>query len=216
MATAEVIASENLTIISAEELNRQIDQLGENERERRAILDRLNQQVAQLISAATEKLQPLVTAGENLCQTIETYATAHRPELTGNRKTKTVKLPSGNLSWRLPSKPAVIFTEDEEELRLQLEKLGLVGFFVEKKEYVPDRDKMIEEKDKLRSIQGIEFKQDEKFSIKPLNINAEITAEKIRKSLPKQKEEASDGAPSDQPAAQQEATTVSLRRKKPR
>lgn len=160
---------------SREELEQWVAQIGELTRqidEARADLDRT---IAAATNMAAESVNPLKASQEELVCGVAAYAESHRDELTLGGKTKTVKLSTGTLHWRL-TPPAVSLTKVAMVLA-ELKKRRLKRFIRTKEEV--NKEALLEEPKVAATIKGVKITQVEEFSIKP-NETPEVLGGKKR------------------------------------
>ena len=101
---------------------------------------------------------------EALVQGLRSFAEANRPTLTNDGKLKTVKFPTGIISWRVTN---AVEIEDPETVVAELEKLGL-GRFIESKVVKSLKKGLLkDEEQNLQAIKGITFEHGENFAVKP-------------------------------------------------
>ncbi len=100
---------------------------------------------------------------KTLTVAVQTWAEAHRDELTQHGKVKTCALTTGEICWRTRP-PSVRVTGAEAVLDL-LRRLGL-GRFIRVKEEV-NREAILNEPAALVGVPGIKISQEEDFVVSP-------------------------------------------------
>lgn len=98
------------------------------------------------------------------------YAQANRDDLTQKGKTKTIKLVTGAILWRL-TPPAVRVIKEAEKVIRWLKRNKLKRFVRVREEI--DRRAMLRELEIAATIPGIEIERDEEFVVKPDMIETE-------------------------------------------
>ncbi|MCA0175201.1 MAG: host-nuclease inhibitor Gam family protein [Proteobacteria bacterium] len=102
-----------------------VRQLGDLQRAQAARLAQLDAAIAELQQAAAPTLTALGGQIEALHHAIQTWAEGHRAELTGNHKTKTVNLITGEISWR--QRPPSVTVRNAETTVTYLYQVGLAS-----------------------------------------------------------------------------------------
>lgn len=158
-------------------------QIGKEERTINAIQSEFNAEVDKLKSKAMTNVKPHQIKEMQLIQGLFAFAESHRHELTKDGKLKTVKLPTGNFSWRL-NPPSVSLSNVKSILKILKEK-GLKHFIRTKEEI--NKEAMLKEPDIAKEIKGVSIKQDEYFIVVPAELEVEITTHtnKLKKVISK-------------------------------
>lgn len=145
--------------LEAEDL---LARIGRNQRKLTAIESRLTDRVTKLQQEAAQEAGPLNAEIEEDFRRLHLWAEAHRDELlTGN--CKTVKLATGELSWRV-SPPRCTIT-GEAAVIAALRKHGLTDA-IRTKETV-DKETILKDPDRFDGVKGISVSQKEDFIAKP-------------------------------------------------
>ncbi|MCW5830173.1 MAG: host-nuclease inhibitor Gam family protein [Deltaproteobacteria bacterium] len=143
----------------AEEL---LARIGKNQRKVTAIESRLSDRVTKLQQEAAQEAEPLNAEIENDFQRLHLWAEANRGALLeGN--SKTAKLATGELSWRV-SPPKCTLT-GEAAVIASLKKHGLEDA-IRTKETV-DKETILDDPARFDGIKGISVTQKEDFIAKP-------------------------------------------------
>lgn len=139
----------------------------------------MNDELAAVKAKYEKQAQPLNEHIENLFQGVHIWAEANRSILLKG-KSKTVKLATGELSWRntppsvsLPRKPKALEAVIEELKRADL------GHLVRVKEEV-NKEAVLDDTEAVKGIAGIKIKQREEFVAKPFESQIE-RAEPVKK-----------------------------------
>lgn len=160
---------------SREAVNALIYEIGEHQRLRQAIQDKLDADVAALKKAAesTAKVQSDSIA-EKLGQ-VHAWCLAHRDEITDDGKTKTVKFGNGEVSWR--NRPPGVWLArgmKVEDVIASLQKLGkrFAHFLRPKVEL--DKEAMLKDPELARAVPGVRIgSAGEDFTVKPVALQLE-------------------------------------------
>jgi len=158
---------------SREELNDRVAQVGGLQRRLQTIGAKLNRQVAAAQARAAEEVSPLEQRLDELVNGIDAYCQSHRDELTNDGKKRIVKLPSGEVGWRL-TPPAVTLPDNVKAFLALLKQLGLYHFIRTKEEV--DKQAMLKEPETAETIEGVTIGQREEFIIKPVELQVSIVA----------------------------------------
>lgn len=160
---AQVYASQSRDDVQAD-----IRQIGDLQRERMRLHADLNDRVAILSAAAAPALKVLDDGIAKLQGGVHTWCEAHREELCG--KGKSANLITGEVAWRL--RPPSVRVSGAEAVIANLKTLGLVQFVRVKEEV--NKEALLNEPDKARAIPGISISEGvEDFSITPFELDTE-------------------------------------------
>lgn len=85
---------------SVAEASRYIAEIGEAQRRHDELQAQLNRTIADVKAAFEERAEPLRSGIEAWRLGVQIWAEANRAELTQHGRTKTVKLPTGEIAWR--------------------------------------------------------------------------------------------------------------------
>jgi len=123
-----------------------------------------------------------VTADEaelnQLVEVLYAYAHANRETLTVD--SKTVKLPTGTISWKL-SPQAIELLDEEEVVVARFEALEMPRFVRTKKEL--DKEQALKEPKVIEGVEGIAIIQRENFVIKPSQTSLTVNASFVENAL---------------------------------
>jgi phage host-nuclease inhibitor protein Gam len=149
-----------------------IAEIGKRQRERDRIQAAMNDEIAAIKKRYEEQAEPHGERITELADGVQTWAEAHRAELTDGGKVKTAQLPSGELRWRLP--PPSVSIKGSEMVIEKLQELRLSRFLRERIEI--DKEAILADQDAVASIKGITIKQDEQFEIVPFETRLQKAA----------------------------------------
>ncbi len=152
-----------------EEVNEAIAQIGAAQRERDRIATAMNEELAAVRARYELEAAPHASVIEQFRQGIHIWAEANRIELTREGKTKTVKLASGEISWR--TRPPKVRITGEGIVAEALKRLGLERFLRTKVEI--DKNAILADPDAVAGVKGIALSQGEDFVIRPFETEIE-------------------------------------------
>lgn len=168
---------------SIDEANALLAEYGELFNEAAHIEADMNAALAKAKSDAEEQAKPVAERMLQVFDALNAYAGAHRKDLTQDGKTKTVKLPAGEIGWRM-NPPSVkwksgfngekivagikALIDDVVIKTLQdAERLGSLRGFIRTKEE-PNKDAMGDNPDLAREIPGVKIgSSGEQFFLAP-------------------------------------------------
>lgn len=156
--------------------------LGRRQRQAQRLADRIDAQVARCRDEGNDKLRPVLERMLDLFLGLKNFAEAHRDELTEQREKKTVRLATGDLSWR--NTPPKLEIDDAEQALKQILKMKIEEF-VRRPPPEIDKDALKKNPDAARAIAGVRITQVEEFRAKPEAATAELTARAIGDALTK-------------------------------
>lgn len=162
--TAAAVAFKN-----REEVNEAIAQIGAAQRERERIATAMNEELAAVRARYEQEAIPHAGVIEQFRQGIHIWAEANRGELTRDGKTKTVKLASGEISWR--TRPPKVRITGEGIVAEALKRLGLERFLRTKVEI--DKTAILADPNAVAGMKGIAISQGEDFVIRPFETEIE-------------------------------------------
>jgi phage host-nuclease inhibitor protein Gam len=165
------------TIEHASEL---LGELGEKQREAKAVADETDAEVTRIKEASEAKLLRLQHEIAKIFIMLRSFANVRRHELTDGGKKKTIELATGVLSWRMT--PFKVGIEDEEAVLAKIEELGL-DQFLRHPPAVIDRDALKKDLTAAGNIPGITITQVEEFRVKPESGTGELNASTVNKLL---------------------------------
>ena len=166
--------------INIDEATNFIGEIGDLERLIKDESGELERQVTALRIATAARVEPMKAQVLAIVNGLFAYATRNRDVLTAGGK-KTVELPTGTFRWRLT--PPSVSIDDSEAVIARIKKLGLDAQFLRVREDV-DKDAMLKDPEKARSIEGVLIGGQEEFVVKPLTFDTEIV-KKVRKKTAK-------------------------------
>lgn len=151
------------------EVNTAIVEIGQRQRDRDRIESDMNAALAATRKEYEDQALPHAERIKELANGVQTYCEAHRAELTNDGKTKTAKLASGEVSWRM--RPPSVAVRGMAAVIEALKKLKLARFIRTKEEL--DKDAVLKDPDAVNAIKGISVTQREDFVIKPFSTDLE-------------------------------------------
>lgn len=152
-----------------EEVNEAIAQIGIAQRERNRIDTAMNEELAAVRARHEQDAAPHAAVIKELGHGVQIWAEAHRDDLTRDGRTKTVKLASGEFSWR--TRPPRVRITGEGIVIQALRKLGLDRFIRTKEEI--DKTAILADPEAVSTVKGISLTQGEDFVIKPFETEIE-------------------------------------------
>jgi phage host-nuclease inhibitor protein Gam len=155
---------------SIEEVDSLVAHIGELQREVSAKQSAMNKQIEALKGHYGPQVDLLVQAINQDLEAIEAYAAVNRNHLTGDGKTKTIKLRSGTISWR--NTPKSVTIRGVQQVIDRLKALGLTQYIRVKEEV--DKNAILANPDKALAIEGVKLTQREEFVVVPSNSQAEV------------------------------------------
>lgn len=156
--------------------------LGRRQRQAQRLADRIDAQVARCRDEGNDKLRPVLERMMALFLGLKDFADAHRDELTEQRDKKTVRLATGELSWR--NTPPKLEIADVDAALKQILKMKITEF-VRRPPPEIDKDALKKNPDAARAIVGVRITQVEEFRAKPEAATADLTAKAIGDALTK-------------------------------
>lgn len=157
---------------SRDEASNFVHMIGVHQRERERLEAAMNDRLAKTKANYEETAKPHAEAIVQLMRGLEIWAAANRDALTEGGKTKTARLATGELRWRM-TPPAVALKSVKDVLAALVEK-GL-GRFIRRKDEV-NKEAILEEPDAVKEIAGIVIGQHEEFVIVPFETKLEEVA----------------------------------------
>ena len=149
-----------------------IAEIGRRQRERDRITAAMNDELAVIKKRYEELAAPHGARIDELAEGVQTWAEAHRLELTDQGKVKTAALPSGELRWR--TTPPSVSIKAADKVIEALRTLKLTRFLREKVEV--DKEAILAEPDAVEHIKGITVSQKEEFVIVPFEAELQQAA----------------------------------------
>lgn len=145
-------------------------EIGERRRELTLIGAVMNDEIARIKEIREKEAEPHRRRIEALTEGLETWAAAHRDELTRGGRTKTVALGTGRIKWRVTPPRAVI--RGVTRVIVALKAAGLTRFLRIKEDI--DREALLAEPDAVAGIKGITIEQREEFVVEPFGAKLEV------------------------------------------
>lgn len=160
-----------------EEAERMLAELGIAQREVAEIETRMNAVLAKVKEDFENEAKPLNATITSNFASIQGYAEANRDALLADGS-KTVKLSTGELKWRL-TPPSVRITGADVVIET-LKRLGM-GRFVRPKEEI-NKEAILSDTKAVEGVKGIDIGQTEEFVVKPFSSEIEraATSKKVR------------------------------------
>ena len=163
MAVKKVLVNRNIPH-DRQDLCEKMRELGRLERIRESITIEMNEKISNLKTRYSEECKEYDNKISSLQEGIASYCEVHRDELTDNGKTKTVKLPTGTLSWRFCPPSCRI---SKPEVVLETLKAKKLARFIRIKEEI-SKDLILSDIDAVAGIKGITIVQGkEELTIEP-------------------------------------------------
>lgn len=160
-----------------EDLARAVARVGSLQRKINEAVNRAEEAIAQIKEALSAEIAGPTRELEDAALGIQAYAESNRNELTDGGKTKTVRLPTGSVLWRMTPPRTVL--KKVEEVLARIEELGLTRFIRTKKEV--DKEQLLKEPLVAEGIKGVTIVQNEEFVIKPDEVGVEEIVTKSSK-----------------------------------
>jgi phage host-nuclease inhibitor protein Gam len=158
---------------TAEEANDFIARLGAAQRERVLIETAMNEELAAAKARHEATAAPHKAKAEALIRGLQTYAEAHRTELTKDGRVKFHRFGAGEVSWR--TRPPKVTIRGLETVIDALKRLGL-GRFLRVKEEV-NKEAMLAEPETAATVAGVSIgSAGEDFIVKPFETELEEVA----------------------------------------
>ena len=154
---------------SRDEAAQCVARIGEAQRERDRIQAQLNDDLNVIREEYEDRARPFAEVIETNLAAVQVWAEFNRDELLKG-KLKTVKLSTGEVSWR--KRPASVAIRGVDAVIEALKKLGLPKFVRTKEEI--DKQAILADRDVVKQVKGISINDDqEDFVVKPFETNLE-------------------------------------------
>jgi phage host-nuclease inhibitor protein Gam len=141
-----------------------IKALGDTQRELARVETEMNDAIAEITQTYQPRIDELKANIAAKQTGIQTWAEAHREELTEGGKTKTANLITGLVQWR--QRPPSVTIRGVDAVLETLERLGLSRFIRTKRE--PNKEAMLNEPEAVKGVAGITIVQGvEDFIVTP-------------------------------------------------
>jgi phage host-nuclease inhibitor protein Gam len=157
---------------SREEVTLAILTIGRATRERTRIEAAMNDRIAAIKAQAEAEAEIWSRVIKQHVVDVQLWCEAHRDELTGNGRTKTANLGSGEVAWRMSPKKVVL--KGMEAVIALLRERGLPRFIRTKEEV--NKEAILLEPEAVRGLPGIKIEQAEEFVITPFEAKLEEAA----------------------------------------
>lgn len=159
-----------LNLQDIEETQGAIKELGDLQREFLRITTQMNDKIAIITEEYAPELEAYKKDMDILQKGIQSFCESRRDNLTQNGKVKTVKLTTGEVSWR--QRPPSVSLRGMESVLEMLKKLGLDRLIRVKEEV--NKDAILNEPETVKGIAGISVRTGvEDFIIKPFENKAQ-------------------------------------------
>lgn len=146
-----------------------IKALGDTQRELARVETEMNDAIAEITQTYQPRIDELKAKVAAKQTGIQTWAEAHREELTEGGKTKTANLITGLVQWR--QRPPSVTIRGVDAVLETLERLGLSRFIRTKRE--PNKEAMLNEPEAVTGVAGIKIVQGiEDFIVTPFEQEA--------------------------------------------
>ena len=157
-----------------EQYNEAIRELGDLQRDLARISADMGDELAAVKEDYETIAEPYRQRVQALVSGLQTYSEAHRALLTDNYKVKTVTFTTGEVCWRLDT-PSVRLLETEESVIAECEVFGFEHFI--RRTPSLDKNAIKADPDNARKIEGLRITQNEKFEVKPFDMElAEVAS----------------------------------------
>jgi len=147
-----------------------LSRIGHEERKIEKVSTEMNEQIEQLKARAIDELTPIQEKMDQLVDAFFAFVQSHRDELTENGKIKTIKWPTGKISWRVT--PRKVNLRDIKGILARLKELKLEQFIRTIEEV--NKEAILKEQKLAETVKGISVTQTEIFTIEPAKTNIEI------------------------------------------
>lgn len=148
---------------SLDEVNEAVAEIGRRQRERERIQAEMNDDLAAVRAKYETAAKPHAERITELTLGVKVWCEANRDLLTREGKTKTARLATGEVSWRM--RPPSVLVRGADAVIDALRKLKLDRFLRIKTEL--DREAILADPEAVAPIKGLAISQKEDFVIKP-------------------------------------------------
>lgn len=148
-----------------------VAEIGSASRQLARIEATMNDELAVIKERFEAAAEPHRQQIKTLTVAVQTWAEAHRDELTQHGKVKTCVLTSGEIGWR--TRPPSVRVSGAEAVLDLLRRLGLDRFIRQKEEI--NREAILNEPAAVAGVPGLRISQEEDFVVSPFT--AELAAE---------------------------------------
>lgn len=154
---------------------RMIRRVGQIERRREALRSRLNNKVALVQKRFLAEVEPLDIEEQGLVEALMAFDRAHH-EVAAFRGKRTLNFPTGDIGRRLT--PPALKIEDEDVALADLVGKGLEQFYRVYHEI--NREALLNAPEVVRTIPGAAIERQEKFFVKPKELDVSASDRKSR------------------------------------
>jgi phage host-nuclease inhibitor protein Gam len=158
-----------------EELTSAVARVGSLQRTIESARSRADEKIAEIQEALAREIAEPTSELNDTVLGIQAYAESNR-ELLTEGKTKTVRLPTGVVLWRIT--PPRIALSKIEEVIARFKQLGFTRFIRTKEEV--DKEQMLKESVVAGGIVGVSVVQHEEFVVKPNETAVEVVMKGAR------------------------------------
>ena len=171
---------------------RLLKEIGDAQNQTEGIEAIFNRRIRALTNGARKKVKPFEEEINRKFSQLAVFMEGRRAELTDDGKKKTVRLPTGEVGWRISALALEVI--DQEEAVAVLKEMGLRKAVRQVEEVDKNELKKLLKKDPelLDKVTAISAKQDEFFWAKPINVSVKLERDKegqLKKTKPKKKKE---------------------------
>lgn len=146
--------------------------IGELQQQRQRLEAELNERLLRLKADYEQEAKSRANRIAALAEGLQVYAAAHRAELTQGGRSKTVKLATGELRWRMT--PPRVLLKQVRAVLAALKAAGLARFIRVKEEV--DKEAMLREPDAVAGLAGVAIDRREEFVVLPFSTKLEEVA----------------------------------------
>lgn len=154
---------------SLDEVSASILGIGELQRERDRIQADMNGRLARIRVHYEARAKPNAERIAKLTRGVATWCEAHRDELTHGGKTKTARLATGDVSWRM--RPPSVVVRGLSNVIAWFKANGLTRFLRVKEEL--DKEAILADPEAVEMVKGLSISQREDFVVKPFSTELE-------------------------------------------
>ena len=159
-----------VAVTSREEAEQIIREIGEKRRDVLRIEADMNDAVVELKQGYEQQAQPFKTEVADLITAVQNWVEQERDSLTNGGKTKTVKLATGEVSWR--NNPPKVGLRGKDKIMASLKNLGLQRFIRTSEDI--DKEAMLKEPKIASEIAGVTIgSAGETLTIEPYEVEIE-------------------------------------------
>ena len=145
------------------EAERLVGEIGAASRSLDLIETALKEATAKAKADAEAEAGPLKAARTAALARVQAWANANRADLTGDGRTKTVRLATGEIAWRMT--PTAVRITGEAAVIATLLKRRLVRFL--RRSVALNKEAMLADREAAERVPGVAFEQREEFVVTP-------------------------------------------------